>query len=146
MPGAPMEATPPDREPGAAEKPDVEPHGPDLAKASPRGLEDPQWGCPITPTLTPLTPIPTPPILLTPNGVVAIDRRAATGTTSSSTDASADDPNTTPFGLGDLLTGEFDPGLELSAPTSPVGLAIGAIGREIGPGAAPTPVDPPGRS
>lgn len=59
------------------------------------------------------------------------------GTTSSSSAASADDPKTAPFGLGDLRTGEFDLGLELSpfvpAVADPVGRAIGAIGREIGP-------------
>lgn len=63
--------------------------------------------------------------------------RRAVGTTSSSSAARADDPN---LGLGDLRTGELEPGLVLSPAPAPLalvdaaGLAIGAIGLVIGPG------------
>lgn len=78
-----------------------------------------------------LTPTPMPP-----NGAMPVSLLVAPGTTSSSSAASAEEPRI-PFGLGDLLTGELDPGLEFSpfitVLVDPVGRAIGAIGREIGP-------------
>lgn len=86
---------------------------------------------PMLPSPVNVGPTPIPPI-----GAMPVDLRAA-GTTSSSSAASADEPNR-PFGLGDLLAGEFDLGLGLSpfavvALADPEGRAIGARGREIGP-------------
>ncbi len=150
---------PPGRAPGAAGNPGGGgPHGVDrkpvwLSPTPPRGLDGPQDGCPIIPTpepeplliiLTPpnppspepIPPTPIPP----PKGAIPVSRLAAAGTTSSSSAASADEPNI-PFGLGDLFKGEIDPGLGFSPPfavvlvlVDPVGRAMGAIGREIGPG------------
>ena len=63
-------------------------------------------------------------------GGAAERRPAGAFTTSSSSGDSADDPST-PFGLGDRRLGDADP-----EPDASTGRAIGAIGRETGPGSA----------
>jgi len=67
-------------------------------------------------------------------GATAAGRLREAGTTSSSSAANADEPST-PLGLGDRLLGDTAPEPEAGlASTVPVGLAIGAMGRVIGPG------------
>jgi hypothetical protein len=60
-------------------------------------------------------------------------------TTSSPSSTNADDPRT-PFGLGDLLTGDPEPELPSPPPLVHVvvGRAMGAMGRATGPGPSPS--------
>jgi len=87
------------------------------------------------PTASPPSPSPKfteedPGTVAPPQPAVVTGRR--TGTTSSSSARSAADPRT-PLGLGERREGDADPDPEPPSPEG-VGLAIGAIGRVIGPG------------